>query len=113
MMINDDNSTDGKQRKNRRSSSGVCIPAGLLGADVFLEHYSRSLHPQELLADQPAAQGLLDADACLAQLLRPQVLQVGHLARTEEDLGFAELILVSILRTKIKEIDKTGYHVVL
>ena len=97
----------------RTEEEAVCVPACLLGTDVFLEHHSRSPHPQVLLAGQPAAQGLLDADARQAQLLRPQVLQVGHLARTEEDLGSAELILVSILRTKIKEIDKTGYHSVL
>jgi len=44
----------------------------------------------------PAAHMLLDHDTACAQLLRPQLLQIGHLAGHEEDLRLAELVLLTV-----------------
>lgn len=60
---------------------------------------SRFPHPQVLFASQPAADSLLDADTSHTQLVRTQLLQVSHLTRPEEDLGFAKLILIVVLGT--------------
>lgn len=53
---------------------------------------------QILLARQPAADGLLDANAGHTQLVCPQFLQVGDLAGPEEDLGLTELVFILVLK---------------
>lgn len=70
---------------------------------------SRFPHPQVFFAGQPAADGLLDADAGRAQFIRTQLLQVSHLTGSEEDLVFAQLILVLVLAAK----QRTQYYTIL
>lgn len=54
-------------------------------------------HPQVLSAGQPAADSLLDADACQTQLVRTQLFHVRHLTSPEEDLVPSKLILILVL----------------
>lgn len=75
-------------------------PACLVTPYISLYGDSRFPHPQELFAGQPAADSLLDADTSHAQLVGAQLLQVSHLTSPEEDLVFAKLILIPILRAK-------------
>lgn len=71
---------------------------------VSLYGDSRLLHPQVLFASQPAANSLLDANASHTQLVRTQLLQVGHLTGPEEDLVFAKLIFILVLGAKHKTV---------
>lgn len=72
-----------------------------LSTHILLDGGGCSLHTQELLALIPATQVLLDGDAGLPQTIGPQLLQVGHLAGTEEDFGPAELVLVRVLGRRL------------
>lgn len=72
-------------------------PAGLVSTDVSLDSCGSVFHSQVLLACQPAADCLLDADASSTQLVCTQFLQVRNLPRSEKDLGFPELVLIWIL----------------
>lgn len=72
-------------------------PAGLVSTDVSLDGCGSVFHAQVLLARQPAADGLLDADAGSTQLICTQFLQVRNLPRSEKDLGLAKLVLILIL----------------
>lgn len=72
-------------------------PAGHVSTAISLQVDGRL--PDLLVADplQPASHRLLDLDAGGAELVCPQLLQVGHLARPEEDLGLTKLELVWVL----------------
>lgn len=73
-------------------------------------------HAQVLLARQPAADGLLDADAGSTQLICTQFLQVRNLPRSEENLGLAKLVLIWILLREQKNgerINRLFIHVKL
>lgn len=76
---------------------GLYSPAGLVSTHMSLDVDGGLLHSQVLLTGQPAADGLLDTDAGGAELVCSELLQVGHLASPEEDLGLAKLVLVRIL----------------
>lgn len=72
-------------------------PAGLVSTDVSLDGCGSMFHAQVLLACQPAADGLLDADAGSTQLICTQFLQIRNLPGAEKDLGLAKLVLIWIL----------------
>lgn len=74
------------------------LPAGLVSPGEPLNGDGGAALAQVLLACQPAADGLLDADAGGTQLVRSQLFQVRHLAGPEEDLSLTELILILVLR---------------
>ena len=73
-------------------------PAGQVSPAVSLQQHGRPADLAVAEPLQPAAHRLLDLDARRAELVRPQLLQVGHLARPEEDLRLTELELVLVLR---------------
>lgn len=75
-------------------------PASLVTSGEPLDGDGSVALAQVLLARQPTADGFLDADAGGAQLVRSQLLQVGDLARSEEDLGLAKLIFILVLRDR-------------
>ena len=77
-------------------SPGVS-PAGHVAAAVSLQQHCRAADLAVAEPLEPAAHRLLDLDARRAELVRPQLLQVRHLARPEEDLRLAELELVLVL----------------
>ena len=68
-----------------------------MSAGVSLDGDGSMLLSEVLLAYQPAADGLLDTDARLPQLISPQLLQVGNLTSPEEDLSLTKLVLVLVL----------------
>lgn len=59
------------------------------------------LQPLVLCALHPASHSLLHEYAGRTQLICSQLLQVGHLARSEEDLGLTKLVLVWILKKRV------------
>lgn len=66
-------------------------------ARVALYEKRRVFDLDVLGACQPASYVLLDHDAARFELLRAQLLQIGHLTCLEEDLCLAKLILCLIL----------------
>lgn len=75
-------------------------PSGLVSSDVSLDDDGGSFHAQVLLALQPAADGLLDADAGGPQFIGTEFLQVRHLTCSEKDLRLPKLVLILILQRK-------------
>lgn len=76
----------------------VCVsPAGLVSSDMSLDGNGGMFHAQVFLAGQPAADGLLDANAGSAQFISPELLQIRHLTRPEKYLRFPKLVLIRIL----------------
>ena len=72
-------------------------PSGETAAPVRLYEQRR---PAQLLVappGEPAANSLLDGDSAATQPVGAQLLQVGDLARAEEDLRPSELVLVAVL----------------
>lgn len=69
---------------------------------VSLYGDGRLTDAQVLLASEPAANGLLDLDAGFTEFVRPQLLQVSHLASPEEDLRFSKLIFILVLQRENK-----------
>lgn len=87
--------------RNSDSGSGsgsADSPAGLVSSGEPLDGDGSATHAQILLACQPAADGFLDADAGNTQLICPQLLQIGDLARPEEDLGLTKLVFILVLK---------------
>lgn len=70
-------------------------------------------HPQVLFAGQPAADGLLDTDTSHSQLVRAQLLQVSYQTSPEEDLVFAKLIQILVLRNKKENKCKVSVKVIM
>lgn len=88
-------------------------PASLVSPGEPLDGDGSVTLAQVLLAREPTADGFLDADAGGAQLVRPQLLQVGNLACSEEDLGLAKLIFVLVLRNRKKRSKEKTFCIVL
>lgn len=75
-------------------------PASLVSSGEPLDGDGSVALAQILLAREPTSDGFLDADAGGAQLVGSQLLQVGNLACSEEDLGLAKLIFILVLRDR-------------
>lgn len=80
------------------ASGPLDSPARLVSSSEPLDGDRSAALAQVLLARQPAADGLLDADAGSTQLVCPQLLKISDLAGPEEDLGLTKLVFILVLR---------------
>lgn len=77
---------------------GRQVPDGALPAVVLLHGERRAAQGHEAPALQPAPHAPLQQRARLPQPVRAQLLQVGHLPRSEKYLCSPKLVLVRILK---------------
>lgn len=80
------------------------VPASQVPAAVFLQQDGRRADLAISDPLQPAPDRLLDLDAGRAEPVGPQLLQVRHLAGSEEDLCLPELEHVGLLMDRRTEI---------
>lgn len=73
-------------------------PAGQVSSAVSLQSDGRFADLSVSNSLQPTSARLLDLDAGRAELIGPELLQVRHLTRSEEDLGLTELEHIGVLR---------------
>lgn len=82
---------------------GKGSPAGHVSSAVSLQSDG---HLADLAVSdplQPASDRLLDLDAGRAELVGPELLQVRHLTRSEEDLCLSKLEHVGLLKDGFKQ----------
>lgn len=79
-------------------------PTGQISSAISLQSYGRFADLSVSDSLQPTSNSLLNLDTGCAKLICPDLLQIRDLASSEEDLCFAKLEHVWLLRREVKDL---------